>query len=253
MKELAILVLASAVAVPAMSQSFADKLMNQYRVGYDEAVLLGGLARDFGLTDRNIFDIRSQYGYRNDDMLSALYLNRYGRASWGDIDRMRRSGMGWGEIAHAIGMHPGEVNKMRKEQRWNSDREMADDLWRDRFNRKGSSRNDVDWARNQGFSYRDAYIADQIARANDSRFPTVLNRYRQARSWQNGGLLTNGNANRRTIADAIGRNPGKKASPPKRGNSGNKKANENRGRGNGNEKGKGKGKGRGNGGFLDGR
>ena len=41
MKKLAILVLATSIAIPAMSQSFADKLVNQYRVGYDEAVLLG--------------------------------------------------------------------------------------------------------------------------------------------------------------------------------------------------------------------
>ena len=255
MKKLAILVLASVVAVPAMSQSFADKLVNQYRVGYDEAVLLGGLARDFGISDSNIFDLRNRYGYRNDDMINALYVNKYGRTNWDDIHRMRQSGMGWGQIAHQIGMHPGQFNKMRKDQRWKSDRDMADDLWRDRFNKKGSRSSDVDWARNQGFSYRDAYVADQIARANNSRFPTVLNRYRQSRSWDS-AILRGGNGGQpRTIRDEIGRSGTKKASPPKRssGNSGNKKANEKRGRGNGNEKGnKGnKGKGRGNGGFLD--
>ena len=247
MKKLAILVLATAVTVPAMSQSFADRLMGQFGVGYDEAVILGGLARDFGLTDRNIFDIRSQYGYRNDDLLSALYLNRYGKASWTEIDRMRRSGMGWGQIAHAIGMHPGQFNKMRKD-RWNSDRDMYDDLWRDRMSRRGSRSDDLDWARNQGFSYRDAYIADQIARANNSRFPTVLNRYRQDRTWRS-GMLTDGN---RRVGNI--HNPPKKASnPPKRGNSGNNKGNENRGRGNGKGNNGNKGKGRGNGGFLNGR
>jgi hypothetical protein len=250
MKKLAILVLATAVTVPAMSQSFADRLMGQFGVGYDEAVILGGLARDFGLTDRNIFDIRSQYGYRNDDLLSALYLNRYGKASWTDIDRMRRSGMGWGQIAHAIGMHPGQFNKMRKD-RWNSDRDMYDDLWRDRMSRRGSRSDDLDWARNQGFSYRDAYIADQIARANNSRFPTVLNRYRQRRSWSN-DILRGGNGSPRTIMDEIGRNGTKANNPPKRGKSGNNKANENRGRNNGKGN-NGKGKGRGNGGFLNGR
>jgi hypothetical protein len=219
--------------------------MGQFGVGYEEAVILGGLARDFGLTDRNIFDIRSQYGYRNDDLLSALYLNRYGKASWTDIDRMRRSGMGWGQIAHAIGMHPGQFNKMRKD-RWNSDRDMYDDLWRDRMSRRGSRSDDLDWARNQGFSYRDAYIADQIARANNSRFPTVLNRYRQDRTWRS-GMLTDGN---RRVGNI--HNPPKKASnPPKRGNSGNNKGNENRGNGKGNNGNKGKG--RGNGGFLNGR
>jgi hypothetical protein len=250
MKKLAILVLATAVTVPAMSQSFADRLMGQFGVGYDEAVILGGLARDFGLTDRNIFDIRSQYGYRNDDLISALYLNRYGKASWTDIDRMRRSGMGWGEIAHAIGMHPGQFNKMRKD-RWNSDRDMYDDLWRDRMSRRGSRSDDLDWARNQGFSYRDAYIADQIARANNSRFPTVLNRYRQKRSWSS-DILRGGNGSPRTIKDEIGRSGTKANNPPKRGNSGNNKANENRGRGKGKGN-NGKGKGRGNGGFLNGR
>ena len=257
MKKLAILVLATSIAIPAMSQSFADKLVNQYRVGYDEAVLLGGLARDFGITDSNIFDLRNRYGYRNDDMINALYVNKYGRTNWDDIYRMRQSGMGWGQIAHRIGMHPGEFNKMRKNQRWNSDRDMADDLWRDRLNKRGSRSSDVDWARNQGFSYRDAYIADQIARANDARFPTVLNRYRQDRAWSNSILRGGSGGPARTIKDEIGRSGTKKASTPKRssGNSGNKKADENRGRGNGNEKGnKGnKGKGRGNGGFLNGR
>ncbi|MEO7454545.1 MAG: hypothetical protein ABIV13_07260 [Fimbriimonadales bacterium] len=253
MKKLVILVLASVVAVPAMSQGFADKLVNQYRVGYDEAVLLGGLARDFGISDSNMFDLRNRYGYRNDDMINALYVNKYGRTNWDDIHRMRQSGMGWGQIAHKIGMHPGQFNKMRKDQRWKSDREMSDDLWRDRFDKKGSRSSDVDWARNQGFSYRDAYIADQIARSNSSRLPTVLNRYRQSSSWKNSGLLTDGNARRGTIADAIGRNPAKKASPPKKNNSGNNKGKSNENRGTGKGKSKGKSKSKSKGGFLDGR
>lgn len=270
MKRFAILAIATAVAVPAMSQSFADRLVDRYRVGYDEAVLLGGLARDFGIADSQIFDLRNRYGYRNDDMVSALYVNRYGRADWDDIHRMRQSGMGWGQIAHSIGMHPGTFNKMRKSNRWSSDREMADDLWRDRFNRKGLRSDDVDWARKQGFSYRDAYVADQIARSNNSRFPTVLNRYRQERSW-NGSILGGGNTQMRTIKDAIGRSSVKKASSSvkkasssvKKASSNVKKANPPKstsvGKGNSGNKGKakkddkGKGKGRGNGGFLNGR
>ena len=183
MKKIAILALATMAAIPAFSQSFVDKLMGQYRVDVDDAILLGGLARDFGLDDSTIFDVRNRYGYNDNELMSALYLNRYGRTSWDDIYRMRRNGMGWGQIAHAVGMHPGDFNKARKNQQWSSDRDMFDDIWRDRFNRKGTRRSDLDSARNRGFSYRDAYVADQIARHNRVSFGDVVNRYNSTRNW----------------------------------------------------------------------
>ena len=183
MKKIAIFVLAVAAALPAMSQTFTDKLMNRYNYGYGDAVLLGGLARDFGLDDSVINDLRNRYGYRNDDMLPAIYANRYGRADWDDIYRMRRQGMGWGQIAHSIGMHPGDFNKARKNNRWANDREFMDDIWNDRFSRKGTRLSDVSYARSRGMSHTDAYIADQISRYNKRGYQTVVNNYSRSRAW----------------------------------------------------------------------
>jgi hypothetical protein len=116
-------------------------------------------------------------------LLGAIYANRYGRASWDDIYRMRRDGMGWGQIAHAIGMHPGQFNKMRKNNRWANDRDMFDDIWRDRFDRKGTRNSDIDWARSRGMSYRDAYIADQIRRARGGTFQGTVTNHRRGSQW----------------------------------------------------------------------
>jgi hypothetical protein len=263
MKKIAILALATMAAIPAFSQSFADKLMNQYRVDLDDAILIGGLARDFGLNDSTIFDVRNRYGYNDNELMSALYLNRYGKASWDDIYKMRRNGMGWGQIAHAVGMHPGDFNKARKNQQWSNDRDMFDDIWRDRFNRKGTRRSDIDLARNRGFSYRDAYIADQIARNNRSSLNDVVNRYNQTRDWRvtRERFLRNMQRSNNDRPILSGGRPAiqprtKAKNPPKKSDQKrvfDKNKGKNKSDDKSKSKGKGKGKGKGNGGFLNGR
>lgn len=169
--------------MPAFSQGFADKLMERYNIGFGDAVLLGGLARDFGVDDSLVFDMRNRYGYNDDDLLTALTLQRYGRRDRDDIYRMRRSGMGWGEIAHSIGMHPGDFNKARKNGKFGSDRDVFGDIWRDRLNQRKAPSSDIDWALSQGIKYRDAYIADQIARARNFSLRGLLDNFRRYRNW----------------------------------------------------------------------
>lgn len=183
MKKFLIFALATMAAVPAMSQSFADKLMRNYRVDFDDAILLGGLARDFGLDDSVVFDMRDRYGYNDNDLLSALTLQRRSRRSSDDIYQMRRDGMGWGQIAHAIGMHPGDFNKARKAGKFGTDRDMYDDMWRDRFDRKGTRSSDIDWARNKGVNYRDVYVADVLARSRGRSFQDAITTYKRTNSW----------------------------------------------------------------------
>ncbi len=238
MKKILILALATAAAIPAFSQSFADKLMDRYNVGYGEAILLGGLARDFGLHDSVVFDMRNRYGYNDNDLLTALTLQKYGRRDRDDIYQMRRSGMGWGQIAHAIGMHPGEFNKARKAGKFGSDRDVYDDVWRHRFERKRTSSRDLDWARNQGINYRDAYIADVISRSRGSDYRGLLTNYRNSRDWDS----------RSNVRVYTNPTSGKKVAPPKKNKGGgfddNKnKAKNDKSKGKGKSNGKGKGKG----------
>lgn len=231
MKKILIIALLTATAIPAFSQSFADKLMSRYKVNYGDAVLLGGLARDFGLHDSVIFDMRNRYGYNDNDMLTALTLQRYGRRDRDDIYAMRRKGMGWGQIAHAIGMHPGDFNKARKSGKFGSDRDVYDDMWSNRFDRKGRSSGDVGWARGKGVSYRDAYIADQIARARGSNFKDLVTTFHRAPNWT-------------SVSRAVKATPSKKND--KKGSNDNKaKGKDDKSKDKSKSKGKSKGKGKG--------
>jgi hypothetical protein len=178
--------------------------------------------------------MRNRYGYNDNDLLTALTLQKYGRRDRDDIYQMRRSGMGWGQIAHAIGMHPGDFNKARKAGKFGNDRDVYEDMWRNRFDRKRTASRDIDWARNQGINYRDVYIADVISRSRGSDYRGLLTTYRSNRDWKPSARISTNPAS------------GKKASPPKKKNKGGGFA-DSKGKAKGNEKSKGNGKGNGKG------
>lgn len=49
------------------------------------------------------------------DLPAALLLGKHGRVDWREVMRLRQQKMGWGQIAHKLGIHPGTFNKLRKE------------------------------------------------------------------------------------------------------------------------------------------
>ncbi|MBA3725908.1 MAG: hypothetical protein H0W86_05515 [Armatimonadetes bacterium] len=170
-----------ALAAPVIADDFIDNLMQRYRLNWDDAALIGGLSRDFKLDPSVVLDTRNRYGMHDDDLISTLYFRRNSRRDMDDIYRMRESGMGWGEIAHKIGMHPGEFNKMRKSWGEMRDRDLAEDLWRDQLRHR--SKSDLDWARNKNLSWRDIYVADKASRDRNKNFRDILTGYRRDGDW----------------------------------------------------------------------
>ncbi|MGI8923211.1 MAG: hypothetical protein ACR2HJ_04080 [Fimbriimonadales bacterium] len=170
-----------ALAAPVIADDYINDLIQRYRLNWDDAAVIGGLSRGFNLDPSVVLDTRSRFGMHDDDLISALYFRRNSRRSMDDIYRMRDSGMGWGEIAHEIGMHPGEFNKMRKSWGKMRDRDIAEDLWRDQLRRR--SKSDLDWARNKDLSWRDIYVADKASRDRNRNFRDIVTGYRRDSSW----------------------------------------------------------------------
>jgi len=170
-----------ALAAPAIADDFIDDLVRRYRLNWDDAAVIGGLSRGFNLDPSVVLDTRSRFGMHDDDLISALYFRRNSRLSIDDIYRMRDSGMGWGEIAKEIGMHPGEFNKMRKGWGKMRDRDIAEGLWRDQLSRR--SKSDLDWARKRDLSWRDIYVADKASRDRNRKFRDIVNGYERDNDW----------------------------------------------------------------------
>ena len=96
-----------------------------------------------------------------------------------EVWRLRQEGLGWGQIAHRLGMHPGTFNKLRKSGAFDRD-EIWEDICEDRYGLRESEFNAI---RRRGGTIRDALPAAIIARASHTRPLTVYQRYRSVRDW----------------------------------------------------------------------
>jgi hypothetical protein len=212
------------------------------------------LSDRFGINTRDILGIQRD---RDDDIWDlgpTLSMSRYGRASASDVQRMRASGMGWGEIAHRIGMHPGTFNKLRKQGYFDRD-PFWDDVIRRRY---GTRQEDIDLIRRRGGGIDDILGSVIVGKASSRRPTEVFDRYRSDKSWDktadryrfdfgnwerhgkkvgwDGGTSSPGTVKKAT---ATTKSKGKST-----GDSGNAKGKSgDKGQGKGNSKGKGKGKG----------
>ncbi|HET6645571.1 MAG TPA: hypothetical protein VFG65_08750 [Fimbriimonadales bacterium] len=172
-----------ALAIPAIADDFIDGIMDRYKLSWRDAALVGGLSRDFHLDPSVVVDTRSRFGMRGDDLISALYFRKSGKMD--EVFRLRGEGYGWGEIAHKLGMNPGEFNKMRKNWDSVSDSDFADALWRDRL--KKVSRKDLDWARSKNLPWADIYTADKAARDRHRSFRDMVDNLRNSDYGRVGG------------------------------------------------------------------
>ncbi|HSI74082.1 MAG TPA: hypothetical protein VK934_12970 [Fimbriimonas sp.] len=114
------------------------------------------------------------------DMAPAFVMQRAApRTTATSIWDLRRQGMGWGEIAHKIGMQPGEFNKLR-----NSGQLDSNVIWRSRYeNRFGLTSAQMDDLRKKGLTWREIGTATLIARESGTNVYDVAHRYVGTRSW----------------------------------------------------------------------
>ena len=77
----------------------------------EHAVMLAMLAAFFDVDMDVVVVLGKRHSYA--DVAVILHLNRSSRCPIGYLERMRRRGLGWGQVAHRVGVHPGTFNQRR--------------------------------------------------------------------------------------------------------------------------------------------
>jgi hypothetical protein len=173
MKKMKMIVLAAAflaaVAVPvsAKAQSVVDQIAATV------------LAEKFGIPVRDVFGVSRSSQLDVFDLPPLFSIARQTRRSTNDVWRLRNEGLGWGEIAHRLGMHPGTFNKLRKQGAFDRDTFWSS-VYRDRYH---VSNADLMAIQRRGGSQRDMLPAVIIARQSRISPLSVYDRYRKNGDW----------------------------------------------------------------------
>jgi len=137
------------------------------------------LADRFGINTREITEFRKTS--RADIWSSGptFSMSRYGGVSAYEVQRLRASGKGWGQIAKDVGMHPGDFNKLRNQGYFD-----RDPFWDDIYRRKyGVKQEDITVIRRRGGSLEDVLAAVLISTATGRSPGDIYNRYQSYRDW----------------------------------------------------------------------
>lgn len=144
-----------------------------------EKVLTTVLADRFGINTDEVIKVRTESKSSTFDLgeifSGAFRMNRTASEVW----RLRKQGLGWGQIAHKLGMHPGTFNKMRNAGAFDSGK-----VWGDIFNQRfGTKTQDYEAIRKSGAKLEDIIAAVIVAKATNKSPQQVYDQYKQVRNW----------------------------------------------------------------------
>jgi hypothetical protein len=165
------------VSVAAVSH--ADSLL--------ERIAMAVLADKFGINTQEVNVLRQQTQLPVYQLAPIYEGSRYFAQKPSTIWQLRNQGLGWGEIAHRVGMHPGTFNKLRKKGAFDQD-QFWQTSYRERFNVPTQQ---VVVMRKAGGSLEDvlgAIIVGKLTKQNPS---TVYNQFQAQKSWNT--ITTNSN------------------------------------------------------------
>ncbi len=153
------------VSAPAqnMIQELAAKLLgDKFGIPIDQILSLSGSSH------QDVYELAPVYS-----------LSKQTHRPANEVWRLRQEGLGWGQVAHKLGMHPGTFNKMRNAGSFDRDR-----IWGSIYqNRYGASSTDIAAIRRRGGSNRDILPALVIARSSRTKPVSIYDRYRKDRDW----------------------------------------------------------------------
>ncbi len=162
--------LCSMLAIPAMSRAenpldqIALKLLGE-KFGIDSKQATGFLGR----SNVNVYDAAPLYS-----------TSHHTHHPVEEVQDLRQQGLGWGQIAQRLGMHPGTFNKLRKSGAFDRDA-IWGSIYKERY---GVRESDLAAIRRRGGSMRDALPACIIARGSRTSPATVYTRYKRDGDWE---------------------------------------------------------------------
>jgi hypothetical protein len=137
------------------------------------------LADRFGVDTRDILGLQRESREDIWDLGPVYSMSRYGNSPASEVQRLRASGMGWGNIAKKIGMHPGTFNKLRQQGYFDRD-PFWDDIYRRRY---GVRQSEIDGIRRRGARTEDVLGCIIVAKSSRKTPSDVYARYRQDKDW----------------------------------------------------------------------
>lgn len=137
------------------------------------------LADQFGIDTREVVVLRDRSGGSVYDLAPVYETAHYCHAHPSTVWDLRRQGLGWGQIAQRLGMHPGTFNKLRNAGAFDRDRFWTS-TYRDRF---GVTDQQVSVLRRGGGSLEDVLGAIIVGKLTNRDPQTVYDAYKTERSW----------------------------------------------------------------------
>lgn len=150
------------------------------------------LADRFAINTKDILGLQRESRADVWDLGPIYSMSRYGDSNPSDVQRLRASGMGWGEIAHKIGMQPGTFNKLRKKGYFDRD-PFWDDICRRRY---GVRQDEITSIRRRGARTEDVLGCIIVAKASHKSPSTVYGQYQQDKDWNRTAKRYNTDLNR---------------------------------------------------------
>lgn len=144
-----------------------------------ERIAVAVLADKFGIDTREVIVLQQQTRlpvYELPPILEGAY---YFRQRPTTVWQLRQQGLGWGQIAQRVGMHPGQFNKLRKAGAFDHDRFWSTS-YRERF---GVPDTQVLILRQRGGTLEDVLASIIIGKLTNKSPQEVYNRYTVDQSW----------------------------------------------------------------------
>ncbi len=174
-----VLCLALATGLVAMSASTrADSLL--------EKIATVILADKFGIDTREVVDFRQQTQLSPYELAPVYQGAYYFKQKPSTVWQLRKQGLGWGQIAQRLGMHPGTFNKLRNQGAFDQDR-----FWKNSYqDRFGVSTQRVDVMRKQGGTLENVLGAIIVGKLTKTDPRRIYDQYQTQQSWT---TITNNN------------------------------------------------------------
>ncbi len=144
-----------------------------------ERIAVAVLADKFGIDTREVVVLQQQTRLPVYELSPILEGSYYFRQRPTTVWQMREQGLGWGQIAQRVGMHPGTFNKLRKQGAFDRDRFWAMS-YRERF---GVPETQITVVRQRGGTLEDVLAAIVIGKLTNKPPQDVYARYQTERSW----------------------------------------------------------------------
>lgn len=173
---LLLVVAASAMARPQFGGTSVDAVFRDNSSSLVNVAAAVVLAKVLGVDVNLVLNDSRSYGIPVYEQGPVWYIAHECHRPVPTVWELRRRGMGWGEIAHQMGIHPGTFNKMRK-------RGEFDRFWPAMASNCGVSGTSWDGYRRRGVSDRDIIVAVGVSGGNGRNIDHVISKRRSSGYW----------------------------------------------------------------------